>query len=135
MAICGYGGTAAGTFGGLYLVEYDFRSGVSFNLLVVGFSVVSLVFAALTTRPALRSLRLSVVAVFSGEVPDRGQLDQNPLFAKQLHRDLRDGVVTKGKLWSGISWVVSGEPAAWRLARPKVGGVPLDVSKLEQMSG
>jgi hypothetical protein len=42
-------------------------------------------------------------------------------FARMLLRDARAGMVREGWLSSGLPWVVNGEPARWRVGRPKGG--------------
>jgi hypothetical protein len=54
-------------------------------------------------------------------------------FSGRLKRDLKDGVITSGNLWSGIPWLVHGEPAPWRTARPEVGVTTLDVEALQSL--
>lgn len=54
-------------------------------------------------------------------------------FAKQLQRDLNDNVITAGKLWSGLPWLVDGAPAPWRLARPVIGRWDFDIEKLKKL--
>lgn len=54
-------------------------------------------------------------------------------FSQRLKCDLKDDVITGGNLWSGIPWLVDGEPAGWRIARPAVGVVALDVETLKKL--
>lgn len=54
-------------------------------------------------------------------------------FSRRLKRDLKDGVITNGNLWSGMPWLVHGEPAPWRTARPEVGVLALDVEVLKTL--
>lgn len=54
-------------------------------------------------------------------------------FSRRLKRDLKDGVITNGNLWSGMPWLVRGEPAAWRTVRPEVGVVALNVEVLKTL--
>lgn len=51
-------------------------------------------------------------------------------FGQMLRRDARAGTVKDGILKSGLPWVVRGEPARWRVGRPKGGtnGVTLELA-------
>lgn len=42
-------------------------------------------------------------------------------FGQMLRKDARKGTVRDGILSSGLPWVVNGEPARWRVGRPKGG--------------
>jgi hypothetical protein len=54
-------------------------------------------------------------------------------FSRLLEKDLEDGVISSGNLWSGLPWLVNGEPAGWRTIRPEVGVNKLDVEVLRTL--
>lgn len=54
-------------------------------------------------------------------------------FSRLLEKDLEDGVISSGNLWSGLPWLVNGEPAGWRTIRPEVGADRLDVEALRTL--